>query len=156
MIIILTYSIRETLEDAHKNFTKVDMGKLIEQHRQQNPWGETGNELQLLHDFISKHIGKNMIIEGALGSIKDYKTLKSMLQTIHHNANIEKVYLAPDDSYDRLSNPKKQTIDALSRWYGHNAQELHLHQETNNQELKRLKKYLERDGVNVIWSETPR
>jgi hypothetical protein len=151
LIIILTYSIRETLEDVYKNFTKVDMGKLIEQHRQQNPWGETGNELQLLHDFISKNIGKNMIIEGALGSIKDYKTIKSMLQTIHHNANIEKVYLTTDDSYDRLSNPKKQTIDALSRWYGHNADDLLILQNRSNQTLQHLKTHIEKDGVEVVW-----
>lgn len=92
-----------------------------------------------------------IIIQGAVHKIASYESVKDILIQLGITSKIEKVYLKANVMYDKLTPNEKETIDALSRWYGHNADDLLILQNRSNQTLQHLKTHIEKDGVEVVW-----
>jgi hypothetical protein len=155
MRIILTYSIEDTLNnfDSYENFERISIGDLMRQRRQENPWAEIIDGLDLLEGSLSQYIGQDVIIGGAMGSIEDYNRIKQILNNLSIIQNIEKVFIWQSDMYDSLTEEEKKSIDTHSRWTGDYTEDILLRQNETNQELQALKNHIEADGVEVVWVE---
>jgi hypothetical protein len=155
MRIILTGDITETINNfnSYENFEQISIGDLMRQRRQENPWAEVIDGLDLLEDSLSEFLGQDVIIGGAMGSIDDYNRIKQILNNLSITQNIEKVYIWQSDMYDSLTEEEKKSIQTHSKWTGDYIEDILLRQNEANQKLQALKAHIEADGVEVVWVE---